>query len=111
MPLSLLIRQYLGDGKFVATNSCREDIPRGTPFTWLSAELGELVDGTCIVKESKPRKLVVLSLASIEFWRKPWPCVPNGHHAGVMFDGDSVPELAAYVAEHPAPWLISLEAE
>jgi hypothetical protein len=50
---------------------------------------------------------VSLKITAIEFWRKPWSCVPCGHHAGVQFEGDYA-ILKSYFLKHAAPWHVFL---
>jgi hypothetical protein len=109
MRFSMLVEQHLGADRFVVTNSCRQDIPLGTQFTVLGAARGEILNGVYIVKETELPEKIALRVTAIEFWRKPWQCVPNGHHAGVVFDGDGVGKLVAYLARHEKPWHVTVE--
>lgn len=103
---SLIVRQSLGDGRFVVTSNCRYDVPIGTGFTVLFSELKSYSNGDFVLEESGPTIAVDLRITSVEFWRKPWHCVPNGHHAGVILEGDGIQALESYVSQHPSPWSV-----
>jgi len=109
MRLSMLIEQHLDGDKFVVTNNCRQDIPLGTQFAFLGAQRGEISKGDYFVNETEAPEPISLRIAAIEFWRKPWQCVPYGHHAGVVLEGEGVATLVKYLASHGKPWHVSID--
>lgn len=111
MRVSVLVHEVLQDGRFVVTSNCREDIPQGWAFTTMSARTGEVVQGEYRVAEEAPAEPIQLLLGDIETWRKPWPCIPYGHHAAVRFEGRGVVELTAYLVGHPRPWIVVVHGE
>jgi len=109
--LSLMVDQSLGGGRFVVTSNCRSDIPVGTVFTTLFSERKKYVEQTFVLEDTGPTLGVCLKIISVEFWRKPYTCVPYGHHAGVQFDGTDIEILESYLAEHPTPWHVFLDSD
>lgn len=99
MRLELLVEQSLGDGRFVVTNNSRQDIPLGTVFNSLFTLVLEPVDRNIQEKEIRLVEVVRLSLVEVDFWRKPHPCVPYGHHAGVRFEGNGMDLLERQVKD------------
>jgi len=106
----MLVGEHVGAGKFNVTNSCRWDIPVGARFAFVSATRSEVVGSTIQVIEKKGPEPVDVRVVSVEFWRKPSPCIPYGHHSVVVFEGDGVEALATYLDNHRRPWHVTLES-
>ena len=104
--LSLIVGQSLGSGRFVVTSNCRSDVPVGAILTSITSERKKYLDGEFLLEETGRKLAVELTISAVEFWRKPWHCVPYGHHAGVQLKGEDIPLLESYLAEHPAPWSV-----
>jgi len=107
---SLIVRRSLGKGNFVVTSNCHADVPVGTEFRGLSSERKRYENQVLILEATGPNVNISLTIVAVEFWRKPWTCVPYGHHAGVQFEGD-IAVLEAYLAERPEPWGVFLNSE
>ena len=101
MQLEMLVDQSIGSGRFFVTSNSREDIPMGTVFTFLFTHAMKLVDGTFEEAGISRVTEVQLEIVEIEFWRKPHPCVPYGHHAGVRFEGNGLQSLEEQLNDCP----------
>lgn len=104
----MLVDQSLGSNRFVVTNSCRRDIPAGAVFTAMRAEKSKLVAGNFFKDLETLPLSVQLRIDAIEFWRRPWHCVPYGHHAGVQLSGGCTERLLEFLLAHPRPWHVML---
>lgn len=103
---SLIVHESLGSDRFVVTNNCRLDVPVGTLLTTISSERMKYTNGVFVLEETGEKHAVELTISAVEFWRKPWNCVPYGHHAGVQLKGDGIQLLELYLVEYPAPWSV-----
>lgn len=99
-----MVCESLGNGRFVVYSNCRSDVPVGAVLKTMTSERKKYTDGTVSLEEVGQEHDIDLAIAGVEFWRKPWPCVPYGHKAGVQLTGNDVELLENYLAEHPVPW-------
>lgn len=97
---SVVVEESLGVGRYVVTNSCREDVPLGTKFHNLWAQRSTRVGDKFVVDFVTPITIVNVEVVAIEFWRKAWHCIPHGHHAGAVLEGEDETLLALFVAQH-----------
>jgi hypothetical protein len=97
---SIVVEESLGVGRYVVTNLCRTDIPLGTKFHNLWAQRSTRVGDKFVVDLVTPITIVNVKVVAIEFWRKVWHCIPHGHHAGAVLEGEDEALLASFLAQH-----------
>lgn len=81
-------------------------MPVGAVFNTIRSERKKYADGEFVLEEVGQGHAVELAISAVEFWRKPWHCVPYGHKAAVQVMGEGVELLEAYLARHPSPWYV-----